>query len=874
MRVYPTDNADPLSEVVVTFDRPVASGLDATVPADRIFRFQPAVAGKLEWRDPVTIRFRPDAPLTPGATYTVTLANQFEAMDGSQLDAPYTHTFRVRPATIITGEPVNPHQVARFLPQRPTFRLLLSAPTDPRRVAASLSIALSPQCGGRSVGLSIVQLRRLNERDPGMLRWAGRIVSPGDTARDLRRVLEVTPSAPLPLDCSAALVVPAELSENTTALTWPFQTYGPLRVLRGSCAYDKVCPTGPIEVAFTTPVRGSEVMRRIRLSPNLPFTVRDTASESDVWILDVKLQPRQGYAVIVDPQLVDVFGQRLGTQAVKPFLTTSYSSIVSHQTGRMLVERQGLRTLAVQAVNVDSVTVVTIPIPQSSEADFLSRTWNWEEPFQALSARASTRTIPVTRVQDQPLIVGVPFTPNDARATPNGTLVAVQVKRAGGGPVKQEELSGIALIQVTDLAVHGRVGIDDGYVWVTGVRDGLPRANASVTLYDRAGKVRATARTNAQGLARLTNFRAAAADETCEGWCGGFEGYIAAVLNEDRAVVGLTTNDPDLAPWRFDIYSAWSDEQRIPAAVAVFTERGIYRPGERVYAKAIVRRGPLGALTIPTRNDSLKWTFTDRESGVLKDTTTALSAFGTADQSLQLASELPLGQYEIKLAVKHEGAWKNLARTQYQVAEYRPPEFLVEVNADQAPRFAGDSLRAQVTARYLFGAPMADAPLRYIVQQRTLFPWDLNIPNTDGWEIGGYGDFDEFYDGDNVEVVAEGVDTLDARGAVTLTVPLPKPRDGRGARTGIIAVVTDANRQSVAAGRSVIVHPADFYIAVKEQGTSYFWRANTPATFDMVAVRPTGERVTGVDIRAVSCAANGTTHAAHGADRWRKWAGG
>ena len=76
----------------------------------------------------------------------------------------------------------------------------------------------------------------------------------------------------------------------------------------------------------------------------------------------------------------------------------------------------------------------------------------------------------------------------------------------------------------------------------------------------------------------------------------------------------------------------------------------------------------------------------------------------------------------------------------------------------------------QVSADFfkLFGAPMANSPVRYVVQQRTLFPWDLNIPNTDDWQIGGYGNFDEFYGGDDVIVAAEGVDTLDARGAVTI----------------------------------------------------------------------------------------------------------
>ena len=47
------------------------------------YRIEPAVDGKAEWRDPVTLRFTPAAPLRPGATYTVTIANDFAAMDGA-----------------------------------------------------------------------------------------------------------------------------------------------------------------------------------------------------------------------------------------------------------------------------------------------------------------------------------------------------------------------------------------------------------------------------------------------------------------------------------------------------------------------------------------------------------------------------------------------------------------------------------------------------------------------------------------------------------------------------------------------------------------------------------------------------------------------
>src|SRR6185436_19299232 len=99
---------------------------------------------------------------------------------------------------------------------------------------------------------------------------------------------------------------------------------------------------------------------------------------------------------------------------------------------------------------------------------------------------------------------------------------------------------------------------------------------------------------------------------------------VVAQLGDDRAVTPINQWDPDLSPWRFNAYSAWEDE-RLPLAGAVFTERGIYRPTERVYAKAIVRNGSLGALRAPAAGDSITWIFRNRDQGMLRQVTVPLS---------------------------------------------------------------------------------------------------------------------------------------------------------------------------------------------------------------------------------------------------------
>src|SRR5438094_834868 len=264
----------------------------------------------------------------------------------------------------------------------------------------------------------------------------------------------------------------------------------------------------------------------------------------------------------------------------------------------MLVERTGYRTLAVRHVNVDTLVVTLAPVPDSLEGVVLrSYGWNFDELWAKRTSGATTRKVPVKGEADRPMVTGVRLPAYNAARPGNPTLTAIRVSSPRADTVRREsraQRQPTAIVQVTDLGVHARIGVEQGVVWVSGVSDGRPRAGARVTLYDSRGQPRATATTDAEGLARLAGLKpdtAAAGDE--RRYYAGFDGYVGAALGTDRALVPLSAYDADLSPWRFHVSSAWGD-QRFPAAGALFTERGIYRPGETVYANAVVRDGPRG----------------------------------------------------------------------------------------------------------------------------------------------------------------------------------------------------------------------------------------------------------------------------------------
>ena len=167
------------------------------------------------------------------------------------------------------------------------------------------------------------------------------------------------------------------------------------------------------------------------------------------------------------------------------------------------------------------------------------------------------------------------------------------------------------------------------------------------------------------------------------------------------------------------------------------------------------------------------------------------------------------------IQVKRVGKWRSIAGESYRVAEYRPPQFLVDLTEDKATHLPGDMLTTRAQARYLFGAPMGRAQVSWEARQSPVSSWSLQIPGTEGWYLGDSGAWWESDDEHNADVFASKTDTLDARGERGWTVKLPPTTKGRAARVTIEATVTDINRQVVGTRTTSLVHPAEFYVVAK-----------------------------------------------------------
>jgi len=216
IRSTPTSDASPVSTISVTFDRPVAGSLDRTVDPKTILSVTPAVAGRLEWRDPVTIRLVPNAPLSGATAYQVTVSNTFAAMDGSRLAEPYVFTFRVRGPTLLAGDPVGPNssQGVVRVGANESFQLTYSAPVDLARLSSAAFVEFPAVCvPQRIIALRATGQRPLSDDDDYALHQTGEVrLSRGEDS--LRRVVHYAPQTPLPRGCAGELVAPNELAAD------------------------------------------------------------------------------------------------------------------------------------------------------------------------------------------------------------------------------------------------------------------------------------------------------------------------------------------------------------------------------------------------------------------------------------------------------------------------------------------------------------------------------------------------------------------------------------------------------------------------------------------------------------------------------------
>ena len=474
--------------------------------------------------------------------------------------------------------------------------------------------------------------------------------------------------------------------------------------------------------------------------------------------------------------------------------------------GRYLSPR-GALSVPVAAVNLEKYVARLRPVFANNLVELARREAQWSY-WGSLTADLDG----AERVATNALAAA----PNDAPARGAVDLRAL----AGGAPrgaywleVAGEEGDGDGrLIVATDLGIAARTFEGGALAWVNSLRTAQPAAGATVTVYARNNQVLARGETDAEGLARLE-------------WTPGAEPFVVvAELDGDLSYL-------DLARTRVDQGEGLGGAPYLEPGqleAAAFTERGVYRPGEKIFAQVLVRDDrrqapePFPALLRVRRPDGR----------IFRDVPVELDEFGSATAEVEMPDYLPTGRYELEWALP--GTFAVLGATSVALEDFVPPQIRVDVKPPEGRGQAGDVLAFAASAAHLFGRPAAGLKATGAATFKSAPFAPSNWPD---WRFG-----------DDEKAFAPvyrnlGTKTLDENGAAAFEAESRAAwRPPAALQLVAQATVLEAGGRAVTAYGTALLDPYPFYVGLKAAWEGAV-RAGETQRVAVVEVAPDGAPV-------------------------------
>jgi uncharacterized protein YfaS (alpha-2-macroglobulin family) len=825
----------------ITFSKPVVAL--ASVEEQRLLpppaTLSPALPGEWRWIGSASVEFVPSKPLPFSTRFTVTVPAGLKAVDGSALKEAYSWSFDTPRPKLESSEPserwawVEPNQ---------TFKLVFNQPVMELQKSAQLLVGADRTPWPITV-VEAAPPPPLPEEE----------IRPGRTAIPSRRTqYELKVGKPLPLATDLVLVLAPTLRGKEGPLTAdavevPLRTYGPARIESvRACLSDYPCPYGPLVLVTSNVLEVKALKPRLRIEPHVDLDWDRTEShpartygqlDKPYTVLAGKFRPGTTYTVSVGAGATDIHGQS-APAAKGQARTADLEPQFDVGPDQALLEAKGDGALPVRFTNLSNLEVRLWALQPAEMARFLAarrdssrRSVPAGEPVSRSMELEGTRNIPGTRPLKVRELLG---------GKGSGLFHAVLTAPEIDGRREWQRTRPVTG-QITDLAVHTKLGATSGIVWVTRVSDGKPVPGAALALYDADGAVKWQGTSDADGLARVPGLATLIPATTTKRHRHSDSNppfaMVSASLGGD---LGVTLADwtGGFGPWGFSIESAWAGKRPEPAGFLT-AERGIYRPGDTVMLKGLVRYRRLGALTTPPRGTMVDLRVTDARGKEVLTRSIPVSEYGTFNAEVPIDPESPLGTYS---AIASAGVMSGKVQVSgsFRVEEYRPPQFKVDVSPAAAQVVSGDAIRGRVLARYLFGGAMPGAPVRWTATRTTQ---EYRPPGNETFSFGiETWDWNDESPGRSSEVVGAGEAKTDAQGALEIEVGKAEAPGGRSATLTLEAEVADVNRQRIANRTELSIHPAALYAGVRSRSTDGFPEINKPVTLEAIAVTPAGER--------------------------------
>ncbi len=391
-------------------------------------------------------------------------------------------------------------------------------------------------------------------------------------------------------------------------------------------------------------------------------------------------------------------------------------------------------------------------------------------------------------------------------------------------------------ILLTDLGVLVKTDASDNHeVFVQSITTGEPVAGATVHVLGKNGVPVLSRSTSAQGEATFPTLR----DFTQE------KQPVAYVVRRgaDLSFLPMQRNDRLLNTSRFDVGGVRTRGKSGALAAYLFSDRGIYRPGDSFHVAMIVKavdwtRGLAG---VP-----VQLVVRDARGIEVKKERRALPASGFVELTYETEESAPTGTWSISAyIVKDERRSSLLGSTTVRIEEFLPDRLRIKSYFDSTPGegwIKPEALSAHVELFNLFGTP---AVSHRISASMNLSPRFVAFRRWSQYH---------FYDPLRAEhSYNERLDDCDTDDAGVCRFSLDLSRFARATyQVSLLAegYELDGGR-GVSTEASVLVSPLEHLVGYRPDGDLSYIKKNAGASVQLIAVDPKLDSIALADLSAV-----------------------
>ena len=481
----------------------------------------------------------------------------------------------------------------------------------------------------------------------------------------------------------------------------------------------------------------------------------------------------------------------------------------------------GNRQVALSSLNIDSVVTEVRRIPSANIVHFLALDYNaykhamkWNSYFADDLCEASgwMLTNQMTNASNTSERFAISLTSPESVAS-NGVFVI----SAEGRDRSQKTLDcAVKVVCISDIGLSARTAGDGLGVWAVSLTSGHPLGGATVTAYSSANVLLARGKTDVNGWCRLfyqgKDEPFAVVAESADGADATFIA-LRDPVKEQRASLDAS---PYLADDEYEAY-VWSD-------------RGIYRHGEKIFFQGIIRNG---AGVAPHPFPVVAQLIDPRERVHAQNTLFPNAAGIVGDDSFYVDAEQPSGEWILKLKTPGENG-KAIGQRTIKIEEFAPPQIRVKVNPSNNTHVLDFGFA--VSAEHLYGGPAK----KLGVEATAVF---TDCPfKPEGWNGFTFGSCERALKPNTFKIMPR--QRLDESGAAEFVCPLPgncgKPRAAVMV-TAQGTVFEDGGRPATSR-QSVLRHYYPYYIGSNIGNTVRLAGGSFPV-IELAAVDSDGKRV-------------------------------